>query len=378
MQNLKTMREFWRGKRVLVTGHTGFKGSWLCLWLELLGADVLGYALESPTNPSLFERADVARNMTSVHGDVRDLDHLSGVTGDFAPEIILHLAAQALVRESYIDPVGTYGTNVMGTVHVLESARRAGSVRAIINVTTDKCYENPPDSPAHVETDPMGGSDPYSNSKGCSELVTWAYRRSFFADAGAVLAAARAGNVIGGGDWADDRLVPDFARAAIAGRDVVIRNPDSVRPWQYVLEPLSGYLLLAERLAGSGGRQYAEGWNFGPEQADAWPVRRIVDRAVEIWGGGASWSHDGGPNPPEAKMLRLDCAKASQRLDWRPRTNIDKALQWTVDWYRRVHEGADPRELTLQRIREFVALGCADCERPDTSPERGSEDSLNG
>jgi len=372
MAALETMREFWRGRRVLVTGHTGFKGSWLCLWLELLEADVLGYALEAPTDPSLFELADVARNITSIHGDVRDLDRLSGVTADFAPEIVIHLAAQALVREGFIDPVGTYETNVMGTVHVLESARAAGSVRAIVNVTTDKCYDNPPNSPAHSESDPMGGSDPYSSSKGCSELVTAAYRRSFFADGGPMLAAARAGNVVGGGDWADHRLVPDFARAAIAGQSVVIRNPDSVRPWQHVLEPLSGYLLLAERLFGTGGtggrggkdgddgRNYAESWNFGPEQADAWPVRKIVDRAVEIWGDGASWTHDGGANPPEAKMLRLDCTKAAQRLNWRPRTDIDKALQWAVDWYKRVHAGQDPRELTLQRIRGFPELASED------------------
>ena len=355
MATLEAMREFWRGKRVFVTGHTGFKGSWLCLWLELLEAEVAGYALDPPTEPNLFELADVGRGITSVVGDVRDLEHLARAVEEFAPEIVIHMAAQSLVRESYRDPAGTYGTNVMGTVHVFESARRAGSVRAIVNVTSDKCYENRPGAAEHPETDPMGGDDPYSSSKGCAELATAAYRWSFFAR-GAAVASARAGNVIGGGDWAADRLVPDFVRAMAEGRPVVIRNPRAVRPWQHVLEPLSGYLLLAERLFCDGG-PYAEGWNFGPEASDAMPVSRIIERAVELWGDGASWVQDDGDNPPEAKVLRLDCTKASQRLGWRARTDIDTALRWTVDWYRRLRDGDDPRELTLNRIREFSDLG---------------------
>jgi len=355
MATLEDMRGFWQGRRVVVTGHTGFKGSWLCLWLGLLEAEVAGYALDPPTEPSLFELADVGRDIASVQGDVRDLEHLARTIEDFAPQIVIHMAAQSLVRESYRDAVGTYGTNVMGTVHVFESARRAGSVRAILNVTSDKCYANPtpPERPchAHPETDPMGGDDPYSSSKGCAELATSAWRRSFFTD-GTVLASVRAGNVIGGGDWAADRLVPDCIRAMAEGRPVVIRNPQAVRPWQHVLEPLGGYLLLAERLLADG-EAYAEAWNFGPDAADALPVSALVDRVVALWGQGASWVHDEADHPPEAQTLRLDCGKAAGRLGWRPRTDIDTALRWTVDWYRRVRDGDDPRQLTLDRIRAF-------------------------
>lgn len=344
--------QFWRGKRVFLTGHTGFKGSWLSLWLQSMGAKVHGFALNPPTEPSLFAEAKVAQEMTSTIGDVRDYEAVLAAMRACAPDIVLHLAAQPLVRYSYQAPVETYATNVMGTVHVLEAARQVGGVRAIVNVTTDKCYENREWVWGYREDEPMGGYDPYSNSKGCSELVTSAYRRSFFQTADIALGSARAGNVIGGGDWALDRLVPDILRALEKQQPVVIRNPHSTRPWQHVLEPLSGYLVLAEKLF-TEGQAYAEGWNFGPQDDDARPVQWIVERMVEGWGNGGSWHLDGGQHPHEANYLKLDISKARARLDWTPRWNLAEALERIITWHRAWLAGEDVRALCLRQIEQY-------------------------
>lgn len=350
--NATLQPNFWHGKRVLLTGHTGFKGSWLSLWLQSLGAEIQGLALAPPTLPSLFVEAHVGAGMASTIGDIRDYETVRACMAAFGPEIVIHMAAQPLVRLSYSDPVATYATNVMGTVHVLEAARHAGSVRAIVNVTTDKCYENREWVWGYREDEPMGGYDPYSNSKGCSELVTSAYRRSFFQLSGIALASARAGNVIGGGDWAADRLVPDALRAFERGEPVVIRNPNATRPWQHVLEPLSGYLALAERLY-TEGQTWAEGWNFGPLDEDAQPVWWIVERLVNDWGRGASWRLDGGEHPHEARYLKLDISKARQRLGWQPRWSLAKALEQINGWHRAYLQRADMRDATLRQIAAF-------------------------
>lgn len=303
---------FWPGRRVLVTGHTGFKGGWLSLWLQQLGAAVTGYALAPPSRPSLFETARVGESMDSTVGDVRDFDTLQATVAKYRPEIVFHLAAQPLVVPSYQQPVETYATNIMGTVHLLEAVRQVGGVRVVVNVTSDKCYANREWLWGYRENEPMGGEDPYSSSKGCAELVTAAYRASFFPPAdyarhGLALASARAGNVIGGGDWAAHRLIPDMIRAFQASRPTSIRCPEAVRPWQHVLEPLSGYLTLAEHLWIEG-PALAEGWNFGPREHDARPVRWLVDRLAELWSDDASWEPDGEPHPHEAHYLKLDCA----------------------------------------------------------------------
>lgn len=350
---------FWRGKRVLLTGHTGFKGSWLSLWLQSLGAEVVGYALTPPTTPSLFEIADVAAGMTHVVGDIRDLAHLQAVFAEHQPEIVIHMAAQALVRHSYSAPVETYSTNVMGTVNVLEAVRHTPGVRAVVNVTSDKCYENREWVWGYREHEAMGGFDPYSNSKGCAELVASAYRSSFFnpekyPQHGVALASARAGNVIGGGDWADDRLIPDILRAISDGRPVHIRSPHAIRPWQHVLEPLSGYLLLAEKLY-TEGMVHAEGWNFGPNDEDAKPVQWIVERLTATWGEGASWVLDGGEHPHEAHYLKLDCSKAKMRLDWHPRWRLEQTLEKIVEWQRAWLDGNDMREVSLRQISAYMA-----------------------
>jgi len=352
---------FWAGKVVLLTGHTGFKGSWLSLWLQSIGAKVIGYALQPPTNPSLFVSARVAEGMTSIEGDVRDFSALSEVFGKYKPDIVIHMAAQALVRRSYTNPIETYSTNVMGTVHLLEAARVSGSVRAIVNVTSDKCYENREWVWGYRENEPMGGYDPYSNSKGCAELVTSSYRTSFFnPDAYAkhhvALASARAGNVIGGGDWAEDRLIPDIMRAIVQGKPVHIRNPNAIRPWQHVLEPLSGYLILAQKLY-EGGAEFSEGWNFGPNDEDAKPVSWIADRLTRTWGEGASWVLDGGTHPHEAHYLKLDCSKAKARLGWQPRWQLEKTLEAIVDWHHAHRAGKNMRETTLGQIAAYSALG---------------------
>lgn len=345
---------FWQGKRVFMTGHTGFKGSWLSLWLQQLGASVTGYALSPPTSPSLFVEARVAEGMQSVHGDIRDLPELSKAMRAAQPEIVIHMAAQSLVRESYAAPVETYATNVMGTVHLLEAVRQTAGVKAVVNVTTDKCYENKEWIWGYREGEPMGGYDPYSNSKGCSELVTSAYRQSFFQQGRVALASARAGNVIGGGDWASDRLVPDILRAFEAQRSVVIRNPHATRPWQHVLEPLSGYLTLAERLYQEG-QALAEGWNFGPRDEDARPVQWIVEDMVRRWGRGASWQLDPGEHPHEAHYLKLDISKAASGLGWQPRWSLPTALQHIVDWHQVWLDKGDVRAMCLQQIQQYNA-----------------------
>lgn len=352
MSQVQINSAFWQGKRVLLTGHTGFKGSWLCLWLQSMGAVVRGIALMPPTDLALFEVARVAQGMENKIADIRDLAAILPLVRDFAPEIVIHMAAQPLVRLSYKEPVETYATNVMGTVHVLEACRAAGSVRAIVNVTTDKCYENREWNWGYRENEPMGGHDPYSSSKGCAELVSSAYRSSFLTAEDIAMATARAGNVIGGGDWAEDRLVPDVLRALEKGVPVEIRNPVSIRPWQHVLEPLSGYLLLAERLYAEGAA-WAEGWNFGPRDEDAKSVQWIVEHLCAEWGEGASWAQQRGDHPHEANYLKLDISKACNRLNWTPRWNLDKALEQTIGWHRAWIDGKDMRKITLEQIESY-------------------------
>lgn len=344
---------FWSGKRVYLTGHTGFKGSWLALWLQSMGAVVKGFALAPPTTPSLFEQARVSDGMISEIGDIRDLAAVTKSMVDFDPEIFIHMAAQPLVRLSYREPVETYATNVMGTVHVLEAARQCPSLKAIINVTTDKCYENREWVWGYRENEPMGGHDPYSNSKGCSELVTAAYRSSFFSvSSGPALASARAGNVIGGGDWAEDRLIPDIIRAFERHEPVVIRNPNATRPWQHVLEPLSGYLMLAQKLYQEG-KTFAEGWNFGPRDQDVKPVNAILDHLVDCWGEGASWVLDQSTQPHEAQLLKLDISKAAARLNWGPKWTLEEALDRIVQWHHGWMAGDDIKAIILQQIKDY-------------------------
>jgi len=350
--------DFWVGKRVFLTGHTGFKGSWLSLWLQKMGAEVAGFALAPPTQPALFDVARVADGMTSIIGDIRDADGLRNALVAADPEIVLHMAAQPLVRASYDDPVGTYATNVMGTVHLLEAVRAAPSVRAAVIVTTDKCYENREWAWGYREDEAMGGYDPYSNSKGCSELVVSAYRRSFFGGAGtAAVASGRAGNVIGGGDWAADRLIPDILRAVIRGDKVTIRNPLSTRPWQHVLEPLSGYLVLAQALWDHP-QAAAEGWNFGPRDEDAKPVQWIVERMCALWeaagGEDADWTCDESVQPHEANYLKLDISKARSRLHWEPRWSLSQALESIVVWHRAWLAGEDMRAYCHTELERFA------------------------
>jgi CDP-glucose 4,6-dehydratase len=352
--------DFWRGKRVFLTGHTGFKGSWLSLWLQQLGADLTGYALTPPTQPNLFDSVQVGQGMSSLIGDIRDGANLTRAMQNAQPEIVIHMAAQPLVRRSYVDPVETYSTNVMGTVHLLEAVRQTPEVRAVVNVTTDKCYENKEWVWGYRENEPMGGFDPYSNRKGCAELVTAAYRNSFFNAIGntgrtVALASARAGNVIGGGDWAADRLIPDILQAFTQGQPAFIRNPHAIRPWQHVLEPLRGYLTLAEKLH-TDGHAFAEAFNFGPHSDDAQPVEWIAQRMVEQWQDGASWQQDGGLHPHEAHYLKLDISKAGQRLGWQPCLRLAQALHLTVDWARCRLRGDDLRAFTLAQIQTYQQL----------------------
>ncbi len=345
--------DFWRDKRVFLTGHTGFKGSWLSLWLQSFGAQVGGLALAPSGETNLFGVAKVSEGMSSVIGDIRSLAIVRDAMAAFKPDIVIHMAAQALVRQSYSEPVDTYATNVMGTVHVLEASRGVASVRCIVNVTTDKCYDNREWVWGYREDEPMGGHDPYSSSKGCAELVTAAYRRSFLQASGVALGSARAGNVIGGGDWAADRLVPDILRAFERGQPVRIRNPHSTRPWQHVLEPLSGYLTLAEHLW-SDGQAFAEGWNFGPNDEDARPVQWIVERMAQTWGEGATWQLDAADHPHEAHSLKLDISKARHRLGWRPRWRLETALDHITTWHRAWLAGQDMRALCLAQIGEYT------------------------
>jgi CDP-glucose 4,6-dehydratase len=346
---------FWSGRRVLITGHTGFKGAWLSLWLTELGAQVSGFARDVPTDPSLYALARVGELVEHVDGDIRDGERVAEALARLRPEIVLHLAAQPLVRRSFRDPVETYATNVMGTVNVLDAVRRAGGdVRVAVVVSSDKCYENREWVWGYRESEPMGGHDPYSSSKGCAELVTAAYRASFFGagDAPAV-ASARAGNVIGGGDWGEDRLLPDVFRAALADAPIRVRNPEAIRPWQHVLNPLSGYLRLAE--CAWDDRQCAGGFNFGPADDDARPVGWIVDRVDELWDGAVRVEVDPGPHPHEAHWLKLDSSLARARLGWAPGWDLGVGLERTVAWYRAYRDGADVRETTLEQVREFAA-----------------------
>jgi len=351
-------RAFWSGRRVFVTGDTGFKGSWLCLWLERLGARVTGFALDAPTQPSLFEEAALARGIVHVAGDVRDATAVRDAMKRADPEVVFHLAAQSLVRQSYAEPVETFATNVMGTVHVLDAARHAGGVRALVNVTSDKCYENLETGRAYVEGDTLGGHDPYSNSKACSELVTMAYRQSFFSQAGGSsmpvgIASARAGNVIGGGDWALDRLVPDLLRAFDRGVPAIVRRPHSVRPWQHVLEPLAGYLALAERLYAEPQR-YAGAWNFGPRADDMRSVAEIATALSTALGDGAAFDVQPEPGAPhEAGLLLLDAGKARNELGWDSALELDEALVWIADWHRARRAGASARAITLEQIARY-------------------------
>ncbi|MBI3144814.1 MAG: CDP-glucose 4,6-dehydratase [Pseudogulbenkiania sp.] len=351
--------EFWQGKRVFLTGHTGFKGSWLSLWLQQMGAEVTGYARAPNTTPNLFTEARVADGMTSLIGDVRDLPSLRDAMQQARPEIVIHLAAQPLVRYSYANPVETYATNVMGVVHLLEAVRATPAVKAVVNVTSDKCYENREWEWGYRENEALGGHDPYSNSKACSELVTSAYRNSFFnpahyASHGVAVASARAGNVIGGGDWAEDRLVPDIMRAIETGQPVTIRSPHAIRPWQHVLEPLSGYLLLAEKLY-TDGPAYAEGWNFGPHEQDAKPVAWIVDQLIRRWGDDASQRIDAtAADRHEARHLKLDSSKARQCLGWQPRWSLSTALERLSEWHKAHHNQQDMQRITLQQINAYL------------------------
>ncbi len=342
-------------RRVLVTGHTGFKGSWLAEWLLGLDAQVTGYALEPPTDPGLFQELGLDQRMHHHIGDVRDLQELTRVMTDARPEIVFHLAAQPIVRLSYDEPVMTYETNVMGTVNLLEAVRGCESARAVVIITSDKCYENRETGQSYREDDAMGGYDPYSSSKGCAELVTAAYRRSFFGDGTAVrVASARAGNVIGGGDWAPDRIVPDCVRALQANTPILVRNPDAVRPWQHVLEPLSGYLHLASRMW-SGSNKYDGAWNFGPRPQAAVPVRDVVDAIIAAWDSG-SWEQppEAGAQPHEAHLLALDITKARDLLGWEPAYSAQQAFETTAAWYGARHAGEDVPSVTRADIEQYV------------------------
>ena len=345
---------FWLGKRIYLTGHTGFKGSWLSLWLQSMGAEVKGYALNPSTRPSLFEIAKVQESMASEIGDIRNLEQLKKSMVSFDPDIVIHLAAQPLVRYSYEAPIETYSTNVMGTVHVLEATRLCRHVKAILNITTDKCYENKEWQWGYREDEPMGGFDPYSSSKGCAELITAAYRRSFFQQMGVGLASARAGNVIGGGDWSNDRLIPDILHAFGENKPVIIRNPNSIRPWQHVLEPLSGYLMLAQALYEQP-EQYAQGWNFGSIDEDAKPVSWILDQMVKHWQG-ASWQlqDESEKQPHEANYLKLDSSKALSQLGWKPTWRLIESLEKIVLWHQAWLQGANMIAVCLNEIALYI------------------------
>jgi CDP-glucose 4,6-dehydratase len=350
----------WKGRRVFLTGHTGFKGGWLALWLAKMGAEVRGYALDPSTTPSFFEAAGVGKLVEDIRGDIRDAASLNAAMTAFKPDIVMHMAAQPLVRYSYVDPIGTYETNVIGTARVLEAVRKTPSVRAVVSVTTDKCYENVETLRPYKETDPLGGYDPYSSSKACAEIVSAAYRQSFFPVAEisrhrVALATARAGNVIGGGDWSTDRLIPDLVRGFLAGEPVRIRRPKAVRPWQHVLEPLFGYIRLAEELYQLNPK-FATAYNFGPAEDDAQPVEWIADRMTKFWGGNAKWVLDPDPGVHEAGLLMLDAGKAQAELGWTPHLDLETALEWLVAWYKAWENGDAMQEFTLKQIAAYEAL----------------------
>ena len=350
LENLEMSSSFWQDKKVLITGHTGFKGSWLALWLQSLGARVVGLALDPPTQPNLFSIAEVPKNMVSLIGDIRDFELMKKIQSQYQPEIVFHLAAQPLVRASYHNPIETYATNVMGTVNLLESIRQTEiDVKAILIVTSDKCYDNKEWLWSYREHDRLGGYDPYSNSKACTELVTAAYRNSYHLK----MASVRAGNVIGGGDWAQDRLVPDIIRSLNDRSEIVIRYPHALRPWQHVLEPLHGYLQLAEKLYHHP-VEYAEAWNFGPEESDVRSVSWMVERILKLWNSPTAWQLLENNRLHEAGYLKLDSTKAKTRLGWQPQWNIEQALQETIRWYRAYQDGADMREMTSLQIKQYV------------------------
>jgi CDP-glucose 4,6-dehydratase len=349
---------FWHGKKVFLTGHTGFKGSWLSLWLSSMGAKVTGYALAPNTTPNLFGVLGIEGLIEkSLIGDIRDLAALQKAMSEAKPDVVIHMAAQPLVRYSYANPVETYATNVMGTVHVLESARHTPSVCATVVVTTDKCYENKDWAWGYRENEPMGGYDPYSNSKGCAELVTSAYRQSYFSSPSSSnkVASARAGNVIGGGDWSDDRLVPDAIKAFEANLPLMIRNPLATRPWQHVLEPLSGYLILAQALYQDDGNQFTSGWNFGPGDGDNRSVQEVVELLISEWGQSTCWEKEGAEQPHEAHLLKLDCSKARQELGWIPRWNLEVATKKIVQWQRAYQSKENMQEISLAQINQYMS-----------------------
>jgi CDP-glucose 4,6-dehydratase len=350
----------WRNRRVFLTGHTGFKGGWMALWLTQMGAKVCGYSLAPPSEPSLFEVARIGERLNHIEGDIRDLPRLQAAMQNFAPEVVFHLAAQSLVRRSYVEPVLTYATNVMGTVNVFESMRQTASVRAAVLITTDKCYENREWQWGYREEDRLGGRDPYSNSKACAELVSAAYRDSYFPPAklathGVAIATARAGNVIGGGDWALDRLIPDLIRGFAAGEQVAVRNPFAIRPWQHVLEPIRGYMQLAERLL-ERDASFASAWNFGPADEDARPVEWIASEMAKQWSPDSSWAIDEGVHPHESTYLKLDCARAHNLLGWRPALGLSSALQLIVEWFKKWQAGSDMQQITLDQIAAYQRL----------------------
>jgi CDP-glucose 4,6-dehydratase len=348
-----SVSNFWKNKKVFLTGHTGFKGSWMAIWLSHLGAEVKGYSLEPPTNPSLFVEAKVKSLIESEINDIRDYTKLSLSIKNFSPDIIIHMAAQPLVRASYKNPLETYETNVMGTANILHAAIESRTIKAIVNITTDKCYENREIDIAYKENDPMGGFDPYSSSKGCAELVTSAYRESFLKNKNIGIASVRAGNVIGGGDWAEDRLIPDILKAFESNKSVVIRNPQATRPWQHVLEPLSGYLMLAEKLYNSPSK-FSEGWNFGPNYQDVKPVGSILEYMTKLWPG-SSWQLDKSENPHEANLLKLDISKAKSKLQWKPvwslETALNKIVKWHTSW---IAQASSTQELCIKEINQYI------------------------
>lgn len=351
----------WRNRRVFLTGHTGFKGGWLALWLASQGAVVRGYSLDPSTRPNLFTEARIGSVVEDMRGDIRDAGALEPALREFRPEAVFHMAAQPLVRSSYDDPIGTYETNVLGTARVLDAVRRTPSVRAVVSVTTDKCYENKEWLWGYRETDPLGGYDPYSSSKACAEIVSAAFRSSYFhperySEHGCAIATARAGNVIGGGDWSLDRLIPDLVRGFVAGEPVLIRRANAIRPWQHVLEPLAGYIALGEHLLSPEASRYATAFNFGPSDGDAQTVGWIVERMAERWSGDAGWKLDAEAGVHEAGYLKLDASRARSELGWSPRLRLETTLEWLVDWYKAQQSGADMQAFTLAQIARYEEL----------------------
>jgi len=360
MEKMVMNSNFWKDKKVLLTGHTGFKGSWLSIWLKKMEVELIGFSKNIPTEPSLFKLADVSKDMTSVMGDIRDFPSIQKIIQENQPDIIIHMAAQALVRESYNNPLETFSTNIMGTANVLEAVKNSKKTRVVINVTSDKCYENNSEQKSFSEDSPMGGFDPYSSSKGCSELITSAFRNSFynleeFNSHKLSLSTVRAGNVIGGGDWAKDRLVPDIINNIQKNESTKIRNTKAIRPWQFVLEPLSGYLLLAEKMWEEGNK-FSQAWNFGPNDKDCKSVKWILEKISREWDDKVLWEDDTGENPHEASILKLDCEKAKNRLGWESKLNIDQVLEWTVNWYKEFLKNTNMKKYTEEQIDRFASL----------------------